>query len=85
MRIASAPSYSEMVHAIMTNDAVYTFLIYFYLDEISDWQFEQEMKFAAEKGITERQYLSRYFASRIPGEDCYEKLIAIIKEIAAEP
>ena len=57
-------------------------VIYFYLDEISDWRFEQEMR---DSGLNEREYLSRYFAARIPGEDCYEKLIAKIKEIAVKP
>lgn len=68
----------------MTNDAVYTSLIYFYLDEISDWRFEQEMKLAAETGTSEREYLSRYFASRIPGETCFEKIMKNIAEIEAK-
>ena len=33
-------SFSTLVQLFMTNDAIYTFLIYFYLDEISDWRFE---------------------------------------------
>lgn len=66
----------------MTSDVVYTFLIYFYLDEISDWRFEQEMR---DSGLSEREYLSRYFTARISGEGCYEKLKSRIKEIAAKP
>ena len=64
----------------MTNDDVYTFLIYFYLDEISDWRFDLEMR---DSGLSEREYLSHYFAARIPGEDCYEKLIDRISDTAA--
>ena len=39
LEIAGALAFRKMVRAIMTNDAVYTYLIYFFLDEISDWQF----------------------------------------------
>ena len=59
----------------MTNDDVYRMLIYYYLDEISDWHFEQEMKLALKNGISERAYLSRYFASRIPGEPNSKKMM----------
>lgn len=78
-------SHDKMVQFIMNNDEIYIMLIYFYLDEISDWRFEQEMNIAVKNGISEREYLSRYFAARIPGEDCYERLIMKIEEIAAEP
>ena len=66
----------------MTNDAVFNYLVYFYLDEISDWRLEQEMREAA---ISEREYLSRYFATRIPGEMCFEKIIQRIEEIVTNP
>ena len=65
----------------MTNDDVYKMLIYFYLDEISDWRFERDMRTA---GISERKYLSCYFASRILGETSFEKLMREIEEIEAK-
>lgn len=83
--LAGALAFNEMVQRIMTDDAVYTYLIYFYLDEISDWRFTQEMEIAAEKGISEREYLSNYFSARIPGEKCYEKLIMKIEESESNP
>ena len=36
MQIAGRPNYSELVQLIMENDYVYSYLIYFYLEEISD-------------------------------------------------
>ena len=65
----------------MTNDDAFKYLIYFYLDEISDWRFEQEMR---ESTISEREYLSRYFAARIPGEECFEKNMRRIEEIEVQ-
>jgi hypothetical protein len=56
-------------------------VIYFYLDEISGWRFEQEMR---ESGLSEREYLSRYFAARIPGEQCYESILEKIEELKAD-
>ena len=73
--------FSELVYLIMKNDEAYRYLIYFYLDEISDWRFEQEMR---DSGIGEREYLSRYFAARIPGELCYEKIMEKIEELEAD-
>ena len=43
------------------------------------------MKLVAKNGISEREFLSRYFAARIPGEECYEKLYEKIEEISAKP
>ena len=36
MPIAGKPNYSELVQLIMENDYVYSYLIYFYLEDISD-------------------------------------------------
>ena len=74
-------NYTRIVQLIMTNDDVYRQLIYFYLDEISDWRFEQEMHAS---GISEREYLSRYFAARIPGEKCANKILEKIHELTKD-
>ena len=63
----------------MSNDDVYIMLIYFYLDEISNWHFEQEMR---DSSYSEREYLSRYFAARIPGEKCFDRIMEIIEKVA---
>ncbi len=42
-KFAASPSFSDLVSVIVNSDRVYTFLIHFYLDEISAWQFQQEM------------------------------------------
>ncbi len=83
VKFAASPSFSDLVSVIVNSDRVYTFLIYFYLDEISAWQFQQEMQSALETGIPEREYLSSYFASRIIGEDCFDKLIRKIIVLSA--
>ena len=36
MQIAGKPNFSELVQLVMENDYVYSYLIYFYLEEISD-------------------------------------------------
>ena len=64
----------------MESDRAFAYCCQYFIEDVTGWRFEEEMY---NSGLSEREYLSRYFAARIPGEDCYEKLIMKIEEIAA--
>lgn len=68
-------SYSELVQLIMENDAVYTFLIYYFIDWISDQAFEDYAREQMKNGKSLRQIHAEYFAAWIPWEDCADQLI----------
>lgn len=68
---------------IFDNDEIYKYCLYYYLDEISEYGFQTEMEEAAERGITERQFISEYCAARIPGEEHYDRIMKKISGIAA--
>ena len=82
--IAGTPSFSEMVQLIMQNDNVYSFLIYYFLDWISDSIFEEDAEEEVKKGKTLRQVHAEYFAAWIPWEDCADKLIERIHELTKD-
>ena len=79
--IAGMPNFSELVQVIMENDNVYSYLIYFYLEEISDQAFEDYAKEQCQSGKTLRQVHAEYFASWIPWESCAESLIERVREL----
>ena len=72
----------EMFQTILNCDKVFTFLNQYFLEDTSDWLFREYMKNECEKGMTERQVLARYYASWIPWENCADKIIAKVYELA---
>ena len=75
-------NYDKMVQRIMTNDYVYSYLIYFYLEEISDQAFENYAKEQCQSGKTLRQVHAEYFASWIPWETCADKIYDQIQDLS---
>ena len=74
----------EMIQTILDCDEVFAFLNQYFLEDTSDWLFQEYMKNECEKGMTERQVLARYYASWIPWEKCQELLIEIINSLASK-
>ena len=77
-------SYLELVQLIMENDDVYSYLINYYLDLISDQAFEDFLNAECQKGKTVRQVHAEYMASWIPWESSADKLCERIRKMADE-
>lgn len=55
------------------------------MDDIDDWHFQEELTDCCYKcQVREDEAYAMYFASRIPGEKYFERIMAIIKEIEAD-
>ena len=68
--------YNKMVQRIVQNKEVLLCLKYFYLDEIGEWRFQEELEERClSEGISEDTAYAMYFASRLPGEKCFEKIM----------
>ena len=77
--------YDKMVQRIKSNKSVLLYLKLFYLDEIDDWHFQEELTDCCYKcHVGEDEAYAMYFASRIPGEACFKKIMERIAEIEAE-
>lgn len=59
----------------MESDDVYTYLLQYFIEDITTSEFSEYMKQAVENGMSEREVLSVYFASWILWEEQSEKLI----------
>lgn len=68
-----------IVRAIYNNDNAYKYLVWYFLDKISDPCFQQELEQAA----NQRWFLCESMASWIPYDDYYAELVQKIKEFAA--
>ena len=73
--------HDELLQLIMTNDYVYSYLIYFYLEEISDQAFEEYAKKQCQSGKTLKQVHAEYFAAWIPWETCADKIYEQIRDL----
>lgn len=82
--IAAMPSFSELVQLVMINDCVYSFLIYYFIDWISDQAFEDYAEEQMKNGKTLREIHADYFAAWIPWEDCADKIIKRIYELTKD-
>ncbi len=74
--------YSELVQLIMENDCVYSYLIYYYIEWISEQDFEESVKEWMLEGKTVREVHARYFAAWIPHDPHGEKIVQKIKDLA---
>ena len=61
------------------NEETYAFLVKYYLDQLSDPCFQQELEQAADQ----RWFICENMASWIPYDDHYAELVQKIKEFAA--
>ena len=84
MPLAGIPSFSELVQTIMEEDEVYTFLIYYFLEWISDQAFEDYAVEEMKKGKSLREVHAEYFAAWIPWENCADKIIERIHELTKD-
>jgi len=56
----------------------------FYIDEIWEESFQEKLVERQFKyGISEDESYAMYFAARIPGESCYERIMNKIEELEA--
>ena len=54
----------------------------YFIEDVTGWRLEEELRERRENGISERYVLSRYMASWIPWEEYGDKLCERIKEMA---
>ena len=75
----------EMVQRIATNKRVLWYLKLYYIDEIWEDSFQEEL---VERqfmyGVSEDEAYAMYFAARIPGEEHFERIMEKIEEIEAD-
>lgn len=75
-------NYNEMVQRIVANKQVLWHLKLFYSDDMEDYLFQEEIAEKCRlKGISEDKAYAMYFAARLPGEKCFEKIMMQIEEI----
>ena len=78
-------NYDEMVQRIAANKQILWYLKLFYIDELWEESFQEELVERQFKyGISEDEAYAMYFASRIPGESCYERIMEKIEELEAD-
>ena len=78
-------NYEEMVQRITTNKQILWHLKLFYIDDLWEESFQEELVERQFKyGISEDESYAMYFASRIPGEQHYEKIMEKIEELEAD-
>ena len=74
--------YDKMVQRIKNNKHVLWYLKLFYYEEIDEDSFQEKLTDCCYKcGVREDEALAMYFASRIPGETCFEEIMKKIEEI----
>ena len=72
----------NLVPLIVENDAVYSYLLQYYLDWISDQAFEDYAKTECEKGKSIRQIHAEYFDAWISWEPYADELIEKIQALS---
>ena len=78
-------NYDKMVQRIKKNKSVLLYLKLFYIDEIYENSFQEQLTDCCLKcGVREDEAFAMYFASRIPGEACRDKIMRKIAEIEAK-
>ena len=74
--------YDKMVQRIKNNKSVLLYLKLFYMDEIYEDSFiEQLTDCCCKCYVSEDEAFAMYFASRILGEACFDKMMKKIEEI----
>lgn len=81
----SVYNYDEMVQRIAANKQILWYLKLFYIDELQEESFQEQLTDCCYKcRVREDEAYAMYFASRIPGETCFEKIMEKIEEIEAK-
>ena len=68
----------------MKNDNAFVHCCYYFIEDLTDSAFEETLRQKLAQGQTEREVLSEYMASWIPGEEYVDRLCERIKEMASE-
>ena len=76
--------FDGMMQIILHCDEVFAFLNQYFLEDTSEWVFQEYMRAECERGKTERQVLAWYYTSWIPWESSRELLIEIINALASK-
>lgn len=76
--------YDELFQILMKSDRAFNYCYQYFIEDITGWRIEEELRERRENGISDRYVLSRYMASWIPWEPRADKLIARVRELADE-
>ena len=76
--------YVELLQILTKNDRAFNYCYQYFIEDVTGWRFEEELRERRENGISERYFLSHYMASWIPWEPNADKLIARVREMADE-
>ena len=77
--------YDKLVQRIKKNKDVLLYLKLFYMDEIYEESFMDKLTDCCCKcHVSEEEAFAMYFASRIPGENCRDRIMRKIEEIEAK-
>lgn len=72
--------FDELYRILVESDKAFNYCYQYFIEDVTGWRFEEELRERRENGISERYLLSRYMASWIPWEPCADKLIARVRE-----
>ena len=73
--------FDELLQILLKSDRAFNFCYQYFIEDVTGWRMEEELRELRENGIGERYLLSRYMASWIPWEPCADKLIARVREL----
>ena len=65
----------------MESDRAFNYCYQYFIEDVTGWRFEEELRERRENGISDRYFLARHMASWIPWEPCADKLIAKVREL----
>ena len=74
----------ELFQLLMESDRAFAYCCQYFIEDVTGWRMEEEVRDYEENGISERYVLSRYMASWIPWESHADRLIARIRKFAGE-
>ena len=74
----------ELFQLLMDSDRAFAYSCQYFIEDVTGWRMEEELRERRENGISERYFLSRYMASWIPWEPHADRLIARIRKLAGE-
>lgn len=74
----------ELFQLLIKSDRAFAYCCQYFIEDVTGWRFEEELRDYEENGISTRQVLSRYMASWIPWESHADRLIVRLRELAGE-
>ena len=76
--------FDELFQLLIESDSAFNYCYQYFIEDVTGWRFEEELRERRENGISDRYFLSRHMASWIPWESSADKLIARIRKMADE-